>query len=80
VIRTVMPFMAGVAGMPYPRFLTFSVFGGLGWIASMTILGYTLGGIHFVQQNIEVVILAVVVLSLVPVLLQFFRRRSAPAA
>lgn len=80
VIRTAMPFMAGVAGMAYPRFLTFSLFGGLGWISAMTLLGYKLGGFRFVQKNIEIVILAVVFLSLVPVLLQFVRRRSATAA
>ena len=80
LIRTVMPFMAGVAGMAYPRFLTFSIFGGLGWISAMTFLGYKLGGFRFVQKNIEIVILAVVFLSLVPVLLQFVRRRSTSAA
>jgi membrane-associated protein len=80
LIRTIMPFMAGVAGMSYPRFLTFSVFGGLGWITSMTILGYKLGSLSFVQKNIELVILAVAFISLVPVALQFLRRRSVPAA
>ncbi len=80
IIRTVMPFMAGVAGMPYPRFLTFSIFGGIGWISAMTCLGYKLGGFRFVQKNIEIVILAVVFLSLIPVLLQFVRRRGNPSA
>ncbi len=79
IIRTMMPFMAGVAEMPYGRFFTFSIFGGLGWISAMTFLGYKLGGFRFVQKNIEIVILAVVFLSLVPVALQFLRRRSAPA-
>ena len=79
IIRTVMPFMAGVACMPYPRFLTFSVFGGAAWITVMASLGYKLGSIHFVQKNIEIVILAIVVISLIPVFLQFMRRRSASA-
>ena len=76
VIRTCMPFLAGVAGMSYSRFLTFSFFGGLGWIASMTCLGYTLGSFPVVQKNIEIVILSIVILSLLPVGLQFVRRRS----
>ncbi|WP_180541033.1 DedA family protein [Nevskia soli] len=80
VIRTCMPFMAGVAGMPYTRFLTFSVFGGAGWIAAMTLLGYKLGSVPVIQKNIEVVVLAIVVISLLPVALQFVRRRSTSAA
>jgi membrane-associated protein len=80
VIRTCMPFMAGVAGMPYARFLTFSVFGGAGWIAAMTLLGYKLGSVPVIQKNIEVVVLAIVVISLLPVALQLVRRRSTSAA
>ncbi len=80
VIRTFMPFMAGVARMPYPRFLIFSVFGGAGWIAAMTLLGYYLGSVPLIQKNIEFVVLAIVVISLLPVALQVVRRRSASAA
>lgn len=79
VIRTFMPFMAGVAGMRYARFLSYSLFGGFGWIALMTCLGYKLGSFPIIQKNIEVVILAIVVLSLIPVALQFFRRPNASA-
>lgn len=80
VIRTCMPFMAGVAGMPYSRFLCFSVFGGVGWIAAMTILGYKLGTVPVIQRNIEVVVLAIIFVSLLPVGLQFVRRRRVSAA
>jgi membrane-associated protein len=80
VIRTCMPFMAGVAGMPYPRFLMFSVFSGAGWIVAMTLLGYKLGTVPVIQKNIEVVVIGIAVISLVPVALQFMRRRSTSAA
>jgi membrane-associated protein len=80
VVRTCMPFMAGVAGMSYPRFLFYSLFGGTGWIVGLTLLGYKLGSYPVIQKNIEVVILAIVFLSLVPVMLQFVRRRSATQA
>ncbi len=80
IIRTFMPFMAGVSCMHYPRFLTFSLFGGAGWITAMTLLGYRLGSFKFIQKNIEVVILAVVFLSLVPVVMEFFKSRNAKAA
>ncbi len=61
-------------------FLTFSLFGGAGWITAMTLLGYRLGSFKFIQKNIEVVILAVVFLSLVPVVMEFFKSRNAKAA
>jgi membrane-associated protein len=80
VIRTCMPFMAGVAGMRYTRFLSYSLFGGFGWIILMTFLGFKLGSFPVIQKNIEVVILAIVFLSLVPVALQFVRKPGVPAA
>jgi membrane-associated protein len=80
VIRTAMPFMAGVAGMQYGRFLLFSFFGGIGWITAMAVLGYKLGKIPVIQKNIEIVILAIVFLSLVPVVMQVLRRRGATTA
>jgi membrane-associated protein len=80
VIRTCMPFMAGVAGMRYPRFVSYSLFGGFGWILLMTCLGFKLGSFPVIQKNIEIVILGIVVLSLIPVALQFWRRPSVPAA
>src|SRR5450755_4169064 len=48
IIRTFAPFVAGVAKMPFNRYLTFDVFGAIGWVLSMTILGYLLGGIDIV--------------------------------
>lgn len=80
VIRTAMPFMAGVAEMPYARFLTFSIFSGIGWITAMSFLGYKLGGVPLIQKNIEIVVLGIAFVSLIPVLLQFMRRRSTSAA
>jgi membrane-associated protein len=68
VIRTFAPFMAGVSGMPYRRFLSFSVFGSLGWVFVMTILGFKLGGIPFVRTHFDQVVLLIIFLSLVPTL------------
>ena len=72
--------MAGVAGMRYGRFLSYSLFGGFGWIVLMTCLGFKLGSVPVIQKNIEIVILAIVVLSLIPVALQLWRRPGVPAA
>jgi len=68
VIRTFAPFMAGVSGMPYPRFLSFSVFGSLGWVFLMTMMGYTLGGVPFVRRHFDQVVLLIIFLSLLPTL------------
>jgi membrane-associated protein len=75
IVRTCTPFIAGVAEMPYSRFLMFSVFGGVFWIAFMTTLGYKLGQIPVVQRNFEKVVIGIVVLSLLPVLLEALKGR-----
>ena len=76
IIRTCTPFIAGVARMRYTRFLLFSLFGGIFWIAFMTTLGYRLGQIDYVRRNFEKVVIAIVLLSLVPVALEARKRRT----
>jgi len=80
VIRTFAPFVAGIAHMQFSRFLAFDVFGATGWVCSMTILGYFLGGIPVVQRNFEKFVLLVIVLSLMPIVLQFIRSRFGGSA
>jgi membrane-associated protein len=80
IIRTCTPFIAGVARMRYARFLLFSLFGGIFWIAFMTTLGYQLGQIPAVRRNFEKVVIGVVVLSLLPVALELRKKRAASAA
>jgi membrane-associated protein len=79
IVRTCTPFIAGVAGMRYSRFLLFSVFGGVFWIAFMTTLGYQLGQVPLVQRHFEKVVLGVIVLSLAPALLEARKARSRTA-
>jgi len=57
IIRTFAPFVAGVAGMNYWRFISFNVFGGIGWVFSLTMLGYALGNVPIVRAHFEKVIL-----------------------
>ena len=66
VIRTFAPFMAGVSQMRYRRFVSFSVFGSLGWVFVMTMLGYKLGGIPFVRKHFDAVVLLIIFISLLP--------------
>ena len=79
IVRTFAPFMAGVARMKYTRFLAFNIFGGFGWVISMTLLGYFLGGIPIIRKHFEKVVLLVIVVSLLPILIQALQNRRKPA-
>jgi membrane-associated protein len=75
VIRTFAPFLAGVAGMPYPRFLAYNVVGGVVWIAALTYAGYFLGNIPWVKQNLSLILAAIIVVSLIPAAVTYLRER-----
>ena len=77
IIRTFAPFVAGVAKMRYLRFLSFDIFGGIGWVISMTGLGYLLGQVPIVRQNFEKFVLLVIFISVLPVITQALRARSS---
>jgi membrane-associated protein len=75
IIRTFAPFVAGVADMGYLRFLSFNVFGGIGWVFALTMLGYGLGNVPIVRQNFEKAILVIIFLSLLPMLGELIKSR-----
>src|SRR5438132_4941647 len=68
IIRTFAPFVAGVGRMKYSRFAGFDIFGAIGWVCSMTILGYYLGGIPLVRRHFEKFVLLVIFISITPVI------------
>jgi membrane-associated protein len=76
VIRTFTPIVAGVSGMAYGPFLLFNVIGGTAWGAGVTLLGAVLGQIAWVRDNIEAMLVAVVLLSVVPIAIEFLRARK----
>jgi len=80
IVRSFAPFMAGVGRMPYARFASFNVFGGLGWVLSMTLAGFFLGGVPLIRRNFEKVVIGIVVVSVLPVVIQVWqsRRKSNP--
>jgi membrane-associated protein len=82
IVRTFAAFVAGVIEMPYLKFLPYSVFGGIGWVALMTLLGYTMGGLTWVREYFDKVILGIIFISLLPTLIEIWkaRRESAHAA
>jgi membrane-associated protein len=75
ILRTCAPFVAGVAGMRYLRFVSFNVFGAIGWVFSMTMLGYTLGSVPLVRRHFEKVILLIILLSITPMIVQYVKAR-----
>jgi membrane-associated protein len=70
IIRTFAPFVAGVGKMDYGRFLSFNVFGGIGWVASMTMAGYFLGGVPIIRRHFEKVVVLILLVSVVPVVME----------
>ena len=75
IIRTFAPFLAGVASMSYGRFLAYNVIGGVLWIGSLVYAGYLFGNIPWVKQNLSLIVIAIVAVSLLPVAITFLRER-----
>jgi len=75
VVRSCTPFIAGVAEMPYWKFLTFSLLGGVLWIAGVLTLGTQLGQVELVRKNFEKVVLGIILISLSPVALELLKAR-----
>ena len=78
IIRTFAPFVAGIGKMSYSRFITYNVVGGIVWIAAFIYAGYFFGNIPIVKDNFSLVILAIIVISVMPAVIEFWRARSAP--
>ena len=76
IVRTFSPFVAGIGRMSYPRFLAFDISGGIFWVCGFGLLGYFFGNAPIVKQNFGLVIVAVILLSLVPILIEVLRARS----
>ncbi|MCC3770041.1 VTT domain-containing protein [Streptomyces sp. UNOC14_S4] len=84
IVRTFTPIIAGVSRMNYRSFLTFNIIGGVLWGAGVTLLGSGLGKIEFVKKNIELMLIAIVLISVIPVAIELLRARAkakkAPSA
>jgi membrane-associated protein len=80
IIRTFAPFVAGVGSMTYLRFISYNVIGGLAWVATFTFMGYFFGNLPFVKKNFELVIFAIIFLSLLPPIFEFFKARKESQA
>jgi membrane-associated protein len=75
IIRTFAPFVAGIGKMHYGRFLAYNIIGAVLWVAIATLAGYYFGNISFVRDNFTLFILAIILVSLVPIALQLVRAK-----
>jgi len=80
IIRTFAPFVAGVGAMSYPRFITYNVVGAVLWVGLFVLGGYFFGNISVVRENFTLVILAIIAISVLPIVIEALRaRRRRPA-
>lgn len=75
IVRTFAPFVAGIGTMEYKKFALYNVVGGIVWVVSFTLAGYKFAGIPVVQKNFHYVILAIIVLSVIPPVIEFIKAR-----
>jgi membrane-associated protein len=77
IIRTFAPFLAGVAGMRYTRFLSYNVVGAVLWIVSLVYAGYLFGNIPWVKNNLTLIVFLIVAISLIPAVTTFIQERRS---
>jgi len=77
IVRTFITVMAGVGSMGFRRFMVYSTIGGVFWATGVTLLGHLLGNVGWVRNNIEIMLLAIVLVSVVPIGLEYLRHRAA---
>lgn len=77
IVRTFAPFVAGIGEMNYGKFISYNIIGGAVWVGGLTLLGYFFGNIPIVKRNFETVILAIIFLSVLPMLIEAVRHWTA---
>lgn len=79
IVRTFAPFVAGVGTMSYPRFITYNVVGAVLWVGLLVLAGFFFGNIPMVRENFTMVILAIIAISVMPMVIEALRTRRRPA-
>lgn len=79
IIRTFAPFVAGVGAMSYGHFIVYNVVGGIVWVVLFTLGGYFFGNLPAVQDNFTLVILMIILISVLPGVIEYFRERAKTA-
>ncbi|MFD7132119.1 DedA family protein [Streptomyces sp. NPDC059894] len=76
IVRTFAPIVAGAGRMKYRTFLSYNVIGGVAWGTGVTLAGYWLGQIEFIRTNVEAILVLIVVVSVVPIIIEYLRERG----
>ncbi len=76
IVRTFAPFVAGIGEMTYKKFMTYNVVGAVAWIFIFIPLGYFFGNLPFIQSNFKLVMIAIIVISVLPPIIEFIRERN----
>lgn len=84
IVRTFAPFVAGIGKMNYIKFATYNVVGAIAWVLVCTLAGYFFGGLEIVKKNFELVVIAIIGISVLPIVIEMYKARkegdAAPAA
>jgi membrane-associated protein len=80
IVRTFAPFVAGVGAMNYARFIVYNVVGGLAWVTLFVFGGYWFGNQPFVKRNFSLVVLAIIIISVMPMVVEYLRSRRRTEA
>lgn len=75
IVRTFAPFVAGVTRMNYSGFITYNVLGGILWVFACSFAGYFFGNIPLIKENFSLVIIAIIIVSILPIIIEFIRNR-----
>ncbi|SPD72055.1 conserved hypothetical protein; putative inner membrane protein [uncultured Desulfobacterium sp.] len=75
IIRTFAPFVAGIGRMTYLKFITYNVIGGIGWVLAFICCGFFFGNIPVVKSNFSLVIMAIIIISILPGVIEFIREK-----
>ncbi|PIS32102.1 hypothetical protein COT40_01855, partial [Candidatus Peregrinibacteria bacterium CG08_land_8_20_14_0_20_41_10] len=76
IIRTFAPFVAGIGKMSYRRFICFNVIGGIGWVALFICAGWLFGNLTVVKDNFSLVIIAIIIISALPAVIEYFKNKG----
>jgi membrane-associated protein len=79
IVRTFAPFVAGIGAMNYAKFIVYNVIGGIAWVAMFIFTGYWFGGHPLVKKNFSLVVLAIIIISVMPMVVEYLRSRRRPA-